>query len=43
MGRIADNLTELIGSTPLLRLKKITTGLGADVVVKLESFNPGVA
>jgi cysteine synthase A len=41
MGKIADNLTDLIGRTPLLRLNRITKGLGADVVAKLESFNPG--
>ncbi len=41
MAKIADNLTDLIGRTPLLRLNRITKGLGADVVAKLESFNPG--
>jgi cysteine synthase A len=41
MTKIADNLTDLIGRTPLLRLNRITKGLGADVVAKLESFNPG--
>ena len=41
MPKIADNLTDLIGNTPLLRLNRITTGLGAEVVAKLESFNPG--
>jgi cysteine synthase A len=41
MAKIADNLTDLIGRTPLLRLTRITKGLGADVVAKLESFNPG--
>jgi len=40
MARIADNLTDLIGNTPLLRLHKVTEGLEAEVVVKLESFNP---
>jgi cysteine synthase A len=40
MARISENLTELIGSTPLLRLHKITAGLPADIVVKIESFNP---
>lgn len=37
---IAGDLTELIGKTPLLRLKGVTDGLGAEVVVKLEFFNP---
>jgi len=41
MANIADNLTDLIGRTPLLRLNRLTRGLGADVVAKLESFNPG--
>lgn len=41
MPRIAENLTDLIGSTPLLRLRKVTQGAHADVVAKLESFNPG--
>ncbi|HEX3000688.1 MAG TPA: pyridoxal-phosphate dependent enzyme, partial [Armatimonadota bacterium] len=39
--RIADSITELIGKTPHLRLHRITAGLPADVVVKVESFNPG--
>ena len=38
---IAKNITELIGRTPLLQLNKITEGAVANVVVKLESFNPG--
>lgn len=37
---IANDSTELIGNTPLVRLNKITEGVNADVVVKLESFNP---
>lgn len=41
MAKIADNLTDLIGGTPLLRLNRVTRGLGAEVVAKLESFNPG--
>jgi len=41
MTRIYDNVTELIGNTPLLRLHRLTDGLEADVVVKIESFNPG--
>ena len=40
-GAIANNLTELIGRTPLLRLRHVAEGLGADVVGKLEGFNPG--
>lgn len=41
MARIADNLTDLIGNTPLFRPHKIANGLAADLVFKLESFNPG--
>jgi len=40
MSKIADNITELIGNTPLVRLNRLTGGLGATVVAKLESFNP---
>lgn len=39
--RIANNLTELVGHTPLLRLQRVSQGTLADVVVKVESFNPG--
>lgn len=38
--RIANNITELIGNTPLVRLNRITAGLNAQVVCKLEYFNP---
>ncbi len=38
--KIANNVTELIGNTPLVRLNRITAGCGATVVVKLEFFNP---
>lgn len=37
---IASNITELIGNTPLVRLNRITESVKADVVVKLEYFNP---
>ncbi|PKL66615.1 MAG: cysteine synthase A [Methanobacteriales archaeon HGW-Methanobacteriales-1] len=37
---IANDITETIGNTPLVRLNRLTTGLKADVVVKVESFNP---
>jgi cysteine synthase A len=40
MGRIYSNITWTIGNTPLVRLNRIAKGLHADVVVKLESFNP---
>ncbi len=37
---IASNMLELIGNTPLVRLNKLAEGLAAEVVVKLELFNP---
>lgn len=37
---IAENITQLIGNTPLVRLRRVTDGAVADVVAKLESFNP---
>ena len=40
MARIAANVTELIGHTPLVRLNRVSAGLPATVVVKLESQNP---
>jgi cysteine synthase A len=40
MGRIYEDLTKTIGNTPLVRLNRITKGLDATVLVKLESFNP---
>jgi cysteine synthase A len=40
MARIAANITELIGHTPLVRLNRVSAGLPATVVAKLESHNP---
>jgi cysteine synthase len=40
MARIANDITKLIGNTPLVRLNKLAAGLEAIVVAKLESFNP---
>jgi cysteine synthase A len=40
MAGIADDITRLIGNTPLVRLNRLTVGLKATVVAKLESFNP---
>jgi len=42
MAKIAKNLTELIGNTPLVQLSNysVNKGLEANVIVKLESFNP---
>ncbi|MCQ3928851.1 MAG: cysteine synthase A [Chloroflexi bacterium] len=38
--KIANNVTELIGNTPLVKLNKVTAGLPAQIVAKLEFFNP---
>lgn len=38
--RIADNVTALIGNTPLVRLNRVTEGIKGTVVAKLEFFNP---
>jgi cysteine synthase A len=40
MARIYSDVTETVGNTPLVRLNRMTEGLGATVLVKLESFNP---
>ncbi|KPJ61337.1 MAG: cysteine synthase [Planctomycetes bacterium DG_23] len=40
MGRIFNDITQTIGQTPLVRLNRITAGLKAEVVAKLEFFNP---
>ncbi len=39
--KIHDSLVELIGDTPLVRLRRVTAGLAATVVAKVEYFNPG--
>ncbi len=38
-GKIYDNITQLIGNTPMVRLNRLKNG-GAEVIVKLEAFNP---
>ncbi|MCK7643449.1 cysteine synthase A [Corynebacterium sp. CCM 8835] len=40
MANIHDNITDTIGNTPLVRLNRMTENLDAEILVKLESFNP---
>ena len=40
MARIYDSITETIGNTPLVRLRKLNAGLGCDILAKLEFMNP---
>lgn len=40
MPQVAQDITELVGNTPLVRLKKISQGLQAEIIAKLEFFNP---
>ncbi len=40
MAKIYDGITETIGNTPLVRLKKLNAGLGCDILAKLEFRNP---
>ncbi|PKM83341.1 MAG: cysteine synthase A [Firmicutes bacterium HGW-Firmicutes-14] len=39
--KVIANIYELIGNTPLLRLNKMAEGTDAEILLKLESFNPG--
>jgi len=39
--KIYEDITQLIGNTPMIRLNKIVPENAAEVIVKLESFNPG--
>ena len=41
MSKIVNNITELIGNTPLVKLRRVTAGAQAEVLVKLEFQNPG--
>jgi cysteine synthase len=41
--RIFDNPTQLIGNTPLVRLHRVTAGVDADILCKLEYLNPGLS
>jgi len=38
--RIANDVTELIGNTPLVRIRRLGQGAGADILAKLEFYNP---
>jgi len=40
---VSQNITELIGQTPLVKLNKITKGIQAHIYGKLEYFNPGLS
>ena len=40
MAKIAENITQLIGNTPLVKLSRISQGLPTTLIAKLESFNP---
>ena len=40
MSKIAENVTDLIGNTPLVKVNKLTKDAAAEVVAKLEFFNP---
>jgi cysteine synthase A len=39
--RIANDVTELIGNTPLVRIRNLAKGAGAEILAKLEFYNPG--
>lgn len=39
--KIADDVTQLVGSTPLVRLNRLAQGVDATIAAKLEFFNPG--
>jgi cysteine synthase len=38
--KVAENMTQLIGRTPLVRINRLALGLKAEIVAKLEFFNP---
>lgn len=40
MGRIYEDVTQTVGNTPLVRMNRISAGLEASLLAKLESFNP---
>src|SRR5581483_1122957 len=40
MARIYENLADTVGNTPLVKIPRLNAGIGATVLVKMESFNP---
>jgi cystathionine beta-synthase len=38
--QVTDHVIDLVGGTPLVRLTKVTAGLSAQVLAKVEYFNP---
>jgi cysteine synthase len=43
MAQVFDNITEVFGRTPLVRLNRVTDGAGATVLAKLEFYNPSAS
>ena len=39
-GKVYDSITQCVGNTPLIRMRRVTDGAGATVLGKLENFNP---
>ncbi|PSN82430.1 hypothetical protein B9Q03_14230, partial [Candidatus Marsarchaeota G2 archaeon OSP_D] len=39
--RVVDSVLDLIGDTPMVRLRRVSKGLKPEILVKLEFFNPG--
>ncbi len=40
MARVSDDLSKLIGNPPRVRLNRMANDLSAEILLKLESFNP---
>lgn len=38
--KIANNVTELVGNTPLVKINRLAEGINANIVAKLEFYNP---
>ena len=43
MSKVYDNITEVFGGTPLVRLNRVTDGADATVLAKLEFYNPSAS